>query len=289
MHIDELHVPHYPTGFCQQLERLTQVVSRPAAAVCGRCLVRRCEHFIGDTAAVTLEDLSLLALRQAGGSELRVRKVAFGTRVLPEKQVLVGPLEIEGVGERSAHARVLEDLTAGVEYKPLHAGWQLVRNRFLLEPTIAYGRHVVVKRPCLGLVFGAKVDLTGLQGLTDDCIITIEVDTDLVKVILAFVDRQAITPVVLDPLLNDEPSCFEASDPIRSTRQRRFQRRLLELPMFPVVLRQNWQLTHNQRKLAVAFFAKGELDAPFADLFGADNALIVEAVVRLTLGLQGQE
>ena len=198
----------------EQLERLQQVGARPAGAVGGGRLVGLGEHLIGHPAAVALEDRQLVALGQAARRHLRVAEVALRAHVLAEEQHPVGPLEIEGVGQRLAHPAVGEHRPAGVEDERLHAGRPLVRELHLLQPALAHRRDVVVERPGLGLVLDAEVEDARLERLAQHRLVAEVVVAHAIEVVLADIDRQVAPPVVLHPLDDDVAAGLELRHPV---------------------------------------------------------------------------
>ncbi len=83
---------------------------------------------------------------------------------MAEKEIAVGPLEIEGIGQGAADQPVLEDRPPNVHDEALHAGRPLVWHGDLFQPTRAHRRDVVIQGPGLGLVFFAEVDEPRFQG-----------------------------------------------------------------------------------------------------------------------------
>ena len=289
--VHQLHVLDHPAGLCEQLEGALEVVPRPAGAV-GRGRPIRCrEDLVGYASPIALQDLQLLALGQARCRQLGVGEEAFGARVLAEKEVAVGPLEVEGEGERPAHAPVLENGPAGVHGEGLHPGRPSMGDLDLLQPAVAHRRHVVLQRPGLGLVLVVIIDVAGLEGLADDGIVTEVLIADALEVGAPAIDRQVLAPPVLDPLDHDVAAGLEVDDAVGAAAERRLQGGLLEVALLglPVVLRQDRHLADDQRQLPVAGLGERELDPPLAELLRARDAAVVESVEGMSLGLERLE
>ena len=77
-------------------------------------------------------------------------KVAVDALVLPEEQLLVHFLEIEGVIEGAAQPRVLELIAAQVENEGLHPAEIVDRKFFLDHALFGHRRKVIGRRPLLG-------------------------------------------------------------------------------------------------------------------------------------------
>ena len=71
-------------------------------------------------------------------------------RIPAVKQVLVGPFEVEGIGEGFTYTAVPEYWTTGVEHKRLHPRWPLIGDLFFLDHRYPDGRGIVGGGPVLG-------------------------------------------------------------------------------------------------------------------------------------------
>ena len=69
---------------------------------------------VRDLAAELFEDFQLLAFRHSGRRQLGIVEIAARPLIGAVKQVLVRPFEVEGIGERLAHPRVLEQRPAQI-------------------------------------------------------------------------------------------------------------------------------------------------------------------------------
>ena len=192
--VRHLAVFDFPSGGLQDVDRLAQVDAVVAAAVGGRRLVFGREDFIRNPAAVLFENLQFLLAGQPARSELGVCEVTLRPRVLAIEDRLVGPLEVKGIGERLAHALILEDIATRVEDECLHTRRIVVGQfRFLHAPVLQRG-YVIRRGPILGAVLLAKVVLAGLEGFQRDCRIAVVVVSNRIPIGLSQIDRQIWRP-----------------------------------------------------------------------------------------------
>jgi hypothetical protein len=110
-----------------------------------------------------------------------------------------------------------------------------------------------------------------------------------VEVILPDIDRQVLAPIVRDATQNHPAARLERLDLVRAAADRDVERRLLEVPRLPVVLRQDGKLADDQGQLSVRPALEGELHLALADGLDAIDAGVVGAVARVALLAQGLE
>ena len=167
--VDQLLVAHLVARLAQQPQSPRADWRAPLSGVpSDRIGVGRGEHFRRHLVAHGLQDFELLALRQPGGGELGAVEIAVDALVLAEEDLLVHLLEIEGEVERAPHARVLELVAPRVEGEGLHDS--PIAHRKLLEQDALFldRREIVGRRPVLGAVLGAPVELVGLERFERD-------------------------------------------------------------------------------------------------------------------------
>ena len=99
------------------------------------------------------------------------------------------------------------------------------------------GWEAVAGGPVLRLVFDVEVELTGLEGFEGDTAIAVELHLDAIEVVFAAVDRQLLTPPVLDPLKHQAASRADGADLVWPAAQRHVKTGGLEIAVLPVVLR----------------------------------------------------
>ena len=278
-----------PAGLAQQLERRAQVAPRVARAVGRGRRVGLAEDLGRELTAEGFEQRQLGRVRQARRRQLGVREIARGAGVGAVEQVLVGPLEVEGVGERLAHLGVGELGEPGVEDEALHAGGNAVADLLLDDQPLVEGRPFVGGRPHLGGILLAEVVLVRLQRLHRHGGIAVVVVADHVEVVLAAPDGQLGAPVVGDPAVGDRAAGVDAFDAVGAAAHGRLERRLLEVVGREVGLREDRHLTHDQRQLAVEAHGEGEFHLALADLLGLQRVAIIGAVEGVAPGLEGIE
>src|SRR6185437_16587521 len=103
------------------------------------------------------QQLELVRAWLAFRHHVGVLKHRDGTLVRAVHDGLVGPLEVESVVERLAHARIGELLTSRVDEPALGARRRIVRDGVALDPAVLYGREIVARRP------GARGELLAEQ------------------------------------------------------------------------------------------------------------------------------
>ncbi|MNO98318.1 hypothetical protein D3C76_900630 [compost metagenome] len=223
------------------------------------------------------------------GGHLRVLEVAGVALVGAEEQLLVGPLEVEQLDDRLAHAHVLEHRAADVEGVALHAPGILVVQLLADDAAVAHGGGVVGGRPVLRDAFLDEVELAGLERLQRHGEVAVGVDHHGIEVVEAAVHRQVVAPVVLDPLVADRATGVDLGDAVGTAAQRRLHVGLAEIAAGPPVLGQDRQLAEDQRQLAVA--GVPEVEAHAQPVLGDHlvDVRVVVAVHRVALAHQGFE
>ena len=136
----------------------------------------------------------------------------------------------------------------------------------------------------------AVVVLVALEGLQQDCRVAIFVEADLVEIVVADVDVQVLAPIVLDPLVDDSSARLERLDAVGTGAERRLERRLRDVALlavrvlpFPPMLREDLELAHDVRQLAIARAVEGEGHLALAGDFSLCHVAVVEAGVRIVL------
>ena len=119
--VDHLAALIFQPASANSCDRLAQILPLRLRRVVDRQLEFGCVNTSGGSLSLyCVEDFQLLALRQAARGEIAALEIAVGARVEAEEQRAVHRLEIEGVGQRLAHAAVLELRPAQIEHEALH-------------------------------------------------------------------------------------------------------------------------------------------------------------------------
>src|SRR5262249_30216177 len=145
------------------------------------------------------------------GLQVGVLEEALGAGVEAIEDVLVGPLEVEGIVERLAHARVGELGPAHVEEEPLRARGAIVGQGELLHAAVPDGGDVVGSRPVAGCELLAQVEGAGLEAFEAGCAVAVVLEAQLVEVETAAIDGQVLAPVVAAALVADERTDLEVA------------------------------------------------------------------------------
>ena len=185
-----------PPGAFEEPQRGAQVAAQVAAAVGHGRLVRFRKHLGRQLVAVRFQDGQLVVAGQIAGGQFGIGKVALGALVGAVKQVLIGPLEIEGIGQRSPDLTVFEHIAPGVENERLHTLRIFVRDQTLVDHAAVDRRQVVRRGPFLGDVFGKEVDLAGLERLALHAAVSVVLVVHDAVIVLAAVHRQILAPVI---------------------------------------------------------------------------------------------
>ena len=125
-------------------------------------------------------------------------------------------------------------------------------HQFFFQPAFFNRRHFVIFGPGFGLVFGPKVDVSGLDGQADRGSVPEKTGTDEIKVIQSTAHGKITAPIVGDTLLHGVASGLELFDAVRPTAEWWLQSGGTKVAVGPVVFGQDGQLADNQRQLAVA-------------------------------------
>ena len=218
-----------------------------------------------------------------------LRKIAACPGVLSVEEVPVRPLEIERIGHGPAQNGILELFAANVENEGLHAGRPRMFDLLELYAPRLARRKIVPGRPDKGRILAADVVAVRFEGLERHRLVAIIVVADAVEIVLADIDRQVCTPPVLHPVDLDVASRFEGADAVGSTAQGAFQRGLGEIARRPPFFRHHRQLTGDVGKLAVRRTGELELHLVRPQFHGARDILVIEAVKRRAVLLEGLE
>ena len=222
----------------------------------------------------------------AASSSLRS---SCASAVLAVEERAVGPLGVEAVAERLAHAPILKERTPQIEGVALHSVGSIVGNLVLLERAVAHRRDVVRGGPILRRRFQTQVVRAGLQRLERDGHVAVVVEAQRVEVVAPAVHRQILAPIVGDALVRAPAAGLELIDLVGCAAERRIERRVFEVALLPIVLGQHRQLAEDERQLAVLTWFEAELDGTVADLLYLVDAGVVGTEDRRSLRAQGVE
>ncbi|EGH29202.1 hypothetical protein PSYJA_09585, partial [Pseudomonas syringae pv. japonica str. M301072] len=136
-----------------------------------------------------------------------------------------------------------------------------MRNLRLDHLTAGDCGEVIAIGPVLGLMLDVDVEFTRLERFERHVAVAVELDLDPIEIVFAAVDRQVLAPVILDPLEHQLPTRLHAGDAVGATAQRRFEGGRLEVPVFPVMLRQHRQFAQAQDQQRVAGALEDKPDA----------------------------
>ena len=85
-------------------------------------------------------------------------------------------------------------------------------------------REIVGRRPVLGAVLGAPVDMVGLERFDRDRRVAEIFEAQLVEIVAADIDVEILAPIVLHPLVDDGAAGDELLDPVGAVAERRLER-----------------------------------------------------------------
>ena len=180
----------------------------------------------------------------------------MGALVGAVHDVLVGPLEIEGVDHRLAQLRILELLPACVHEPPLRARGRIVGNDLALDTAVADRGKIVARGPHPRGELLAEQEILGGEGLKTGLALPIELEPHHVEVVEAAPIRQLRAPPVLHPLIFDEMADFEAADLVGARAERRVERGFVERPVRVVGAREDRQVGNQKRHVSPALGRK---------------------------------
>ena len=201
----------------------------------------------------------------------------------------VAPFEVEGGGQRRAHAGIAEDRAARVVDPALHAGRDLVGDRFLADAPVPDRRHVVRRGPVFRRVLRTEVVGTGLERFQRHDVVAIVVVANRVEVVAPHVHGQRGRPVILHAAIGDRAAGLQRLHAIGPAAERRLQRRLREIMTRPIRLREHRQLADDDRQLAVLVALERELHRARPGLRDARHLRVVRPVERMPARLQRVE
>ena len=194
-----------------------------------------------------------------------------------EAEVLhaVDPLEIVGVEQRLAHARVGELLAARVEHDGRrHRRDVAALGQFEDEVAVVAGRKVHVGcRPILGDAFAAEGDDAFLGGFPRHGVVAEVLEDDALVVVLAAHARHVPAPVVVDALVHDAAAELEVGDAVGAAAEGRFDGGLGDVALRPVVGGEDRQVADAQTRGGIAERGIRDVDRHFAvaHLLGASE------------------
>src|SRR5690606_11436889 len=179
----------------------------------------------------------------------------------------IGPIIVKGIGQGFTDEAVLKDGTAGIIDKRLHAHRQLVGDLFLLDLAFVNGFTGIQGGPVLGGVLLAQVVMPGLEGFQGNRVVLVVVVNEGVEVIHAFVDRQILAPIVVDPLPGYGAASVETLDAVRATAQGGLQVGGAKIPLLPPMFGQDGHLAENQGQFLILVSLKDTGDLVVIDDF----------------------
>ena len=182
----------------------------------------------------------------------------MGARIGAIHDGLVGPLEIERLDQRLAHARILELVAAGIDEPALRARRGFVRQGFALDAAVLDGGEIIARRPDpRGELLAEQIAPCG-EAFEGDVAIAIEFVAHDIEIVAAAGDRKVGAPPILDPFEFDVAVDLELSDLVRPGSQRNIERRFIERPRRVIGLREDRQARDIERHVARALFGKGD-------------------------------
>src|SRR5262249_51875603 len=179
-----------------------------------------------------------------------------------------------------------------IEDETLH--WLRALDRDLLAPdeAVAHCRQIVGRRPVLGAGFLPVIEIAGLEALEGHRLIPIIVESNLIVVPLASVDRQVLSPIVGDALIGDRAPRGDLLDAVRTRAKRRLERRLHRVALIaarvllrPIMLRQDGELTHDHGQLAVVLHIEIEGDLVVAGCRSEEHTSELQSLTNLVCRL----
>src|SRR4029450_10490451 len=136
--------------------------------------------------------------------------------VRPVDDVLVGPLEIERVDQRLAHAPVFKFLAPRIDKPSLGTRRRIVGQHVALDASVLEGRKVIARRPETRREFLAEEIIPACKALEPDFPVTVILEPQHIEIILPARNRKFRAPPILHPLKLDEMTDLELSDLVRS-------------------------------------------------------------------------
>ena len=246
------------TGVLQQLRCLAQQGPVLSGAVRHRRHERHAEHLVRHLAAKRLQQLEFFRRRRPFRHHVRILERRMGALVGAVHDGLVGPLEIERLDQRLAHARILELVAAHVHEPALRARRRIVGQDLLLDAAVLDGWKIIARRPYPGGEFLAEQVIPGGEAFEGDIAIPIEFVAHRVEIVEAARDRKIGAPPILDPIEFDVTVGLELADLVRPRSQGDVERRFVERPRRVIGLRKNRQTDDIKRHVARAFFGEGD-------------------------------
>ena len=278
----------------EQCDGLLQIVTHLLRIAVDRIGVGRGEHVSRNLVLQAVQDFQFLTLRQAGGRQFRSPEETVHALQPAIGEVLVHVLKVEGIVQRTAHAGVLEQVTAHVGHQRLHdaCGTEAVRQGLADDAPVLHRLEIIAGGPAAGALFLVEIDISRLEGL-ELCFRIVEVNVGHdAEIVGADIGRQVRTPIVLAQLVADRRARLHGGDLIGTGPHRQFQRALgnvaliaVRILALPPVLRKNGKLADDFRKLAIALLVEGESHFPLAGLLcGFDMAIIIGEAHAIGLG-----
>ena len=220
---------------------------------------------------------SSLGSGQPARRQLGVREIALGARVGAVEEVLVGPLEVERVGERVPHPRVGEERPPRIVGERLHPGRDLVLDLLLLHEALLDRGEVVARRPALGGVLLAEVVGARLEGLERHGAVAVVVVAQDVEVVASHVHGERRRPVVRHAAVGDGAAGLGRLDAVGAGAEGRLDGGPGEVARRPVRARQHGELAHDERQLAIHAARERKAHGARPHRLGLDHAAVVRA------------
>ena len=168
----------------------------------------------GDLVLQRFQDFFFTPLGKPGRGKLGIPEVTVDALegIIGKRAVQV--LEIEGVVQCLAHLLILEFVPAQVRHESLHdaGGTQRVLDLRANHTAILGGREVIERCPMAGAIILVIIDIAGTHTLELDRPVAKERVGNRAEIVLANIDVDVLTPVVVTQFEADRTSCLEGSD-----------------------------------------------------------------------------
>src|SRR6202022_1001469 len=175
-----------------------------------------------------LKQRHFLRRRWSDGHQIGILKWRMSTDISAIHDGLVGPLEIERIAERFAHARILEFVAPGVEEPALRARWRIVRKQFALDAAVHQRRKIVARVPYPRGELLAKQVIAAGEAFEGDIAVAVEIEPQSIEIVAASIDGKISAPPIPDALKLDETIDLEFRHFVGPGSQRNIERRFIE-------------------------------------------------------------
>ncbi len=147
--IDQFAITDFVARFLEQLQRFAKIAAHIFSTATDRIRIGLGENLRRHFGTHRLQNLQLLAFRQARGRKLGAVEIAGDALVLAEEDLLVHLLEVERIVQRATNARILELVAANVEREALHDARRAIEEFFEDDALLGHRRKVIGRRPVL--------------------------------------------------------------------------------------------------------------------------------------------